>query len=152
MRYLSCILTLILISAFSVYAAEKVYTEDDLKSYDYGNGEVDNDKSDSSHSFQLKSSETSQNSEAEYWCNRMTNAKNRVKNAFLATVDSGVTARGVQKTYGTRYIGGQAVADARIEENKARNELRSAEDDVRNIEEEAHRKGIPPGWLDCNFH
>ncbi|MBA4349255.1 MAG: hypothetical protein C0415_04610 [Thermodesulfovibrio sp.] len=35
--------------------------------------------------------------------------------------------------------------------NKEKEDLRKAEQEFVKLENEAHRKGIPPGWLKCNF-
>jgi hypothetical protein len=149
-KYIVIIFLLVLSVLFAGSAS--AFTDEDLEKYKSHDVEIQKDteinlNQDTSPS-QRPVNETA---EAESWCDRMTKAKDRLRRAALAAVDSGSTAAGIQGTYGRKYIGGTAVVDSRIEYNKAKDELRAAEDDVKNIEEEAQRKNIPPGWLRCQF-
>jgi len=137
-----------LLFSSNVFCA-KLFTDDDLEGYDYSNGQTERAPDTSLHVIQSRG--PSQKEDAEYWCNRMTAAKDRLKRAIKGLIDKGITESDIRSSYGRRYIGASAVANAAIEEDKARDEARAARDDVNNIEEEAHRKEIPPGWLYCNY-
>jgi hypothetical protein len=133
------------------FAGTKLYMDDDLNDYRHPS---DNQNTMPTQNYSLETTPSqplSGKADAEYWCDRMTKANNRLERAQKALIDSGMTAAGVRGTYGRKYIGGSAVADTTIEENRAKDEVRAAQDDLNNIEEEARRKSIPPGWLYCNY-
>lgn len=44
------------------------------------------------------------------------------------------------------------VADAKQEADEAYNAVDRARKALERLENEAHRKGVPPGWLKCNFN
>lgn len=131
----------------------KLYTDDDIDVYRHPS---DNENrapiaGSSGSLLQEDRKPVNEKAEAEYWCDRMTKAKDKLKRAQKTLIDAGMTEAGVRGTYGRKYIGGSAVTDAAIEENKAKDEVRAAQDEVNYIEEDARRKSIPPGWLYCNY-
>jgi hypothetical protein len=96
-----------------------------------------------------QSNDDKEQAKKDYWCNRATQARNRQARAAKALTDALVTEASISAQYGDRYSGAQAVTNATIERNRAADEARAAKDDLEQIEEEARKKGIYPGWLRC---
>lgn len=88
----------------------------------------------------------------DYWCEKATAAADRVSAAAINSMNTNSTARSVASTYGDRYSGSQAVANAHIAADAADRELAEAKAAQKRLEDEAHRKGVPSGWLKCNFN
>jgi len=86
--------------------------------------------------------------EQEYWCKKATIAKKKIENA-----GRDVTEReediSREKSKSVRTSRKVNTLQSRLK--KAKDHLSSAERDLKDIESEAHRKGIPPGWLRCQF-
>lgn len=86
--------------------------------------------------------------EQEYWCKRASFAKRKVEKAVQdvrereeeITLEQSKTVRTSRKN---------ATQQSRL--RKAKDHLFAAERDLNDMENEAHRKGIPPGWLRCQF-
>jgi FtsZ-interacting cell division protein ZipA len=87
--------------------------------------------------------------EKNYWCSRarsyqkkIDRAKEKVKEVEQLASDES---------------GGQAFTESRLKKptrkkyEKAKKELKEAERELQYLEEDAHRKDIPPGWLRCQF-
>lgn len=125
----------------------KVYTDDDLSRYQYGNG----DQMGGRDEVNSSSVSSSKSDDKYHWCDISTAANERLKRAQKALIDIGMKDAEVRARYGSRYSGSQAVAATGIEENKAKDEVRAAQDAIRQLEEDATRRNIPPGWLYCNF-
>jgi hypothetical protein len=87
--------------------------------------------------------------EKDYWCNRarayqkkIDRARDKVKEVEqLASDESG----------GLAFTESRLKKPTRRKYERAKKELKEAERELRYLEEDAHRKDIPPGWLRCQF-
>ena len=86
--------------------------------------------------------------EQEYWCKKATNARNKIENAGRDVIEREEDISR-EKTKSVRTSRKINTLQARLK--KAKDHRSSAERDLKDIESEAHRKGIPPGWLRCQF-
>jgi hypothetical protein len=94
--------------------------------------------------------------EQEYWCKKAStytkqidNSKNNVKdseNALSELTNSLLSAGGRKRKSIEKEIN---KTEQTLKMDKKR--LREKEEDLAELEGEAHRKGIPPGWLRCQF-
>ncbi len=84
------------------------------------------------------------NAEKEYWCKKATQYKDIVnrKNETVAELEKELTA---EKNTDKKK---KAIEKKIV---LAKKQLKYAERDLGNLESEAHRKGVPPGWLRCQF-
>jgi hypothetical protein len=140
------IIFLLSLPLLSFAADRKVFTDDDLQQYQYGHTPRE-----TTQEINNPLSGVQGKKDAKWWCDTMTAAKDRLEQAQKALIDAGMTEVNIKNTYGKKYIGASAVADAKIEENKAKDEVRSAQDALKKLEDDAHREGVPPGWLYCNY-
>jgi hypothetical protein len=87
----------------------------------------------------------------EYWCKRGTAAQEKVDRAKEKLVKAEEYSSEMRsKEFRKRRYGPKgATPEQKLE--KAKEALQSAERAYRKIDDEAHRKGIPPGWLRCQF-
>lgn len=86
--------------------------------------------------------------EPEYWCKRTTTAKKAIEKADREVRErEEEISREESKT--VRTARKMNTLQSRL--RKAKDHLHSAESDLTDIEHEAHRKGIKPGWLRCQF-
>jgi len=95
--------------------------------------------------------EIQEQDEQEYWCKKAStytkqidNSKNNVKdseNALSDLTNSLLSAGSIEKEI--------KKTEQTLKMDKKR--LREKEEDLAGLEGEAHRKGIPPGWLRCQF-
>ena len=78
--------------------------------------------------------------EKEYWCNRARAYRKKIDKAAGEITEAGKDRGGAgrkQSKTAVKKLG------------REKRQLRDAEIDLRDLEDEAHRKGIPPGWLRC---
>lgn len=84
----------------------------------------------------------------EYWCKRTTSAKKEIEKAGREVREQEeAISREESKT--VRTARKMNTLQSRLK--KAKDHLYSAESGLTDIEHEAHRKGIKPGWLRCQF-
>ena len=86
--------------------------------------------------------------EQEYWCKRATTAKRKIENAGrdVREREADISREESKDVRTSRKMN---TLQGRLK--KAKDQLSSAEGDLNDIENEAHRKGIRPGWLRCQF-
>jgi hypothetical protein len=78
--------------------------------------------------------------EKDYWCNRARAYRKKIDKAAGEITEAGKDRGGAgrkQSKTAVKKLG------------REKKQLRDAEIDLRDLEDEAHRKGIPPGWLRC---
>jgi hypothetical protein len=78
--------------------------------------------------------------EKEYWCNRARAYRKKIDKAAGEIAEAGRDRSGTGRKQPKTEV-------KKLEKEKR--QLRNAEIDLRDLEDEAHRKGIPPGWLRC---
>jgi hypothetical protein len=86
-----------------------------------------------------------QRKEAESWCRKAGHCRKRIEKdqedvqELEKALDDLKDAKGKKRTSIEKKLA------------KTRKHLRNSEKDLAELEDEAHRKGIPPGWLRCQF-
>ncbi|MBI5076568.1 MAG: hypothetical protein HZB62_15560 [Nitrospirae bacterium] len=86
--------------------------------------------------------------EQEYWCKRAAVVKRKIDDAGRDVREREEDISREQSKH-VRTSRKMDTLQGRLK--KAKDHLSSAERDLTDIENEAHRKGIPPGWLRCQF-
>ncbi|MBI5848577.1 MAG: hypothetical protein HZB31_11660 [Nitrospirae bacterium] len=86
--------------------------------------------------------------EQEYWCKRAAVAKRKIEKAEreVKEQEEEISRERSKSVHTSRKMN---TLQSRLK--KAKDHLSSAEGDLTDIENEAHRKSIPPGWLRCQF-
>jgi hypothetical protein len=155
--YLSlCLIMLPLVSPSVSHAAEHpaAYSDRDLDKYrNPADGTPSTVPAPSKHTSQKKAGSDSK--EKEYWCKAATKqakvvekAKDRVQSA-----ESAVAKRqdGANHKPPSDRKAQKRLADAQKKLAKEQKKCAQEEAALSALENRAHRKGIPPGWLKCNF-
>jgi len=131
----------------------KVYTNKDLKSYErqYALEKKTTMKNEQREKRRKISRQHRHVDEQEYWCERGMAAQEKVERAKekLAKVEEHYSEKRFKQFQ--KGKSGSKVATSEDKLEKAKEDLQSAERVYRKIDDEAHRKGIPPGWLRCQF-
>lgn len=101
--------------------------------------------------------------EQEQWCKKATALQRKIEKAkdAVAALEQKLSAATKDETplEGPKRISGTKTKKVSAKTGKAlgqkleksRKELSYAERDLSDLQEEAHRKNIPPGWLRCQF-
>jgi hypothetical protein len=91
---------------------------------------------------------TSEGKEKEYWCKKASSAKKTLekKKDRIAEIEREIAEREARG-----FSGGKAGKSLQKRLARAKRDHRYAEEGFREIAEEAHRKGVPAGWLRCQF-
>jgi hypothetical protein len=84
----------------------------------------------------------------EYWCKRATVMKKKIENAER---DVREREEDISREQSKTFHTSRKMNTLQSRLKKAKDHLSSAERDLNDIEHEAHRKGIRPGWLRCQF-
>lgn len=98
-----------------------------------------------------KAEKTKEQKEKEYWCKRATEYRKEIEKA---QEDVEETEKKLAEIEGNPLPGAKskkALKQLNTKLRKSKKKLRNAERDLSDFENEAHRKGIPPGWLRCQF-
>ena len=86
--------------------------------------------------------------EKDYWCKKAAPFRNNIEK-------TGDEIKEVEKELGERkdkgLSGGKTEKSLQKRLVRSKKQLKYAERDLAQIENDAHRKGIPPGWLRCQF-
>jgi hypothetical protein len=92
--------------------------------------------------------ETAKEKEKEHWCKKASSAKKVMdkKQDRITELE-----REISERRGRGVSGGKTEKSLQKRLAKAKREHGYAEKNYEEIAEEAHRKGIPPGWLRCQF-
>jgi len=122
-----------------------VYTNQDIEKYKKpSDSESQSAKTDRTADRKQKAQAIEEGKEKEYWCK---NASRYRKNIEKAQDD--ITDIENRLSKGNLCIKSKKALAKSLE--KARKKLKYAEGDFKDLEAEAHRKRIPPGWLRCQF-
>lgn len=83
--------------------------------------------------------------EGEYWCRKANSLRKRIENYRddVQELEKALDELKDRKGKKRRSLETKLL--------KAKKHLTSSEGDLTALEDEAHRKGIPPGWLRCQF-
>jgi len=129
----------------------KVFTNEDIEKYhapSAGSATASNPlpQEDSDTDRKYKERRISGEHEMEYWCKKARTINRRIEDDRETVKEIGDQA--VEP--GTRRSSSRKkTATLEKKLDKAKKRLRNSESDLKDLEDEAHRKGIPPGWLRC---
>ncbi len=109
-----------------------------------------------SESTELKSSEVRktkvadnrQQKEKEYWCKRAAPKRTKIQR-LNAEIDE--KEQELAEENSKNLIQNKKAKTLNKALGKIRKRLKEAEENFSELESEAHRKGVPPGWLRCQF-
>jgi len=150
------VLFIVSLSVSAALAAEpQVFRNSDLEKYSAGDSfrvEAPSQPADKSGE-QRKDTEDTKVSDQKYWCEAATQADNRVKkaeeNLSLANSRRGDAWRNLSSGIYSAAVEADAKAQRDLEGAEA--ELAQAKQEKERLENEAHQKNIPAGWLRCQF-
>ncbi|TAN39946.1 MAG: hypothetical protein EPN25_09315 [Nitrospirae bacterium] len=174
MKIISAMLLSVII-IFALAGKCMAFSDADLEKYQTGGGNFIR----SDEPINLNSNASPQNSvtgsstegEKDHWCQRGEQNRQRLKKAEneLQAAEEQLRvlkaahqlADGSSKTWENKYSHStdfakldrmaNDVLDAMTRSGRASIELNKAKDELRTIEDEAHRGSIPPGWVRCQF-
>ncbi|MCL4476034.1 MAG: hypothetical protein M1508_07400 [Nitrospirae bacterium] len=124
-----------------------VFTNQDVEKYknpsDSGPRTV---RTDRTAEIKEKAQKIKKEREKEYWCKKATQYRKKIEmaNDDIAEAEKELSGESSVLSYKKKRV-------AQDKLNKAKRRLKYAEKDLAEIEEEARRKEIPPGWLRCQF-
>ncbi|MBA4374156.1 MAG: hypothetical protein C0402_15000 [Thermodesulfovibrio sp.] len=146
-------LFMVLFSLSAALSAEpRVFKNSDLEKFSSGSESKSVEPSISSDTGNRQKAESSL-SDRKYWCTSATEADSRIKraeeNLAQANYRKGVTWRSLNS--GNRFDAVEADGRAQKNLESAEAELAEAKQEKARLENEAHQKNIPAGWLRCQF-
>lgn len=86
--------------------------------------------------------------EMEFWCKKASAYKKKIKEADedVKVIEKEISEEGSKSSRSSKKT---ALRQKKLE--KATKRLKGAEADLGELEQEAHRKGVKPGWLRCQL-
>lgn len=141
-----------------IKAEQKVYTNQDIEKYKSSSDKepqvTKKDKSYEKYSEKMaekkeKTQKAKEEREKEYWCKKANQYRKKIE---MAKEDIALAEKQHPQDSGILIQKKRSVRKERQTKiNASTRKLSSAEKDLAELEQEAHRKGIPPGWLRCQF-
>ena len=124
-----------------------VYSNSDIEKYKqpYDSRPAET-KRDAREERKLDARQAKNNLERERWCKRATEQKKKIEKAQY-DVQSAETA--LRREEEKDFHGGKKSKQLQGRVEQARRKLASEERELNDIENEAHRNSVPPGWLRC---
>ncbi|MBI5025157.1 MAG: OmpH family outer membrane protein [Nitrospirae bacterium] len=124
------------------------FTEEDLERYKESSGDnPQTERLDRKAEGKEKTGKAKKEENREYWCKTANTYRNKIDKARDEIAEIEKELRGE----GGTPLGPRKRRTLENELRRAQKQRRNAERDLSELEEEAHRKGIPPGWLRCQF-
>ncbi|MBZ0158198.1 MAG: hypothetical protein K8I29_18535 [Alphaproteobacteria bacterium] len=134
----------------------QVYTNRDLKQYRNPSDARQEKRSAKAGDKKEDAAKAKERQEQEYWCKRAQFHRKKIEKAQREMEKAEAKRAALQED----AAGAAGQKKKTLEKNiknterrlqSARKELAERERDLGGIEEEARRKGVPPGWLRCQF-
>ncbi len=162
-KILSVLLIMLCAELFmgTVMAKDKVFTNQDIEKYKKpSDSEPQSTKIDrtidKTSERREKAEKIKEEREQEYWCKKATVYKRRIEKAQDKVEEAEKELSELQNAEPLTSIQKKRATEKKIKElqkklERGRKQLKYAERDLSDLEEEAHRKRIPPGWLRCQF-
>ncbi|MBI4683984.1 MAG: OmpH family outer membrane protein [Nitrospirae bacterium] len=154
-KFLLCIMTVLAISVCSVVTGEEntiqkeeqSFTNKDLEKYREPSDNRMLAPRDRIEAKKGKAEKIKEQQEKEYWCKKATQYRNKTEKIKeeLTETEKALSAEGV---ISSSYSKKKEIEKKR---GKLQKQLKYAEQDLSNLEAEAHRSSVPPGWLRCQF-
>lgn len=135
----------------SVEEQPQIFTNQDIEKYKgLSDAKTTNSKTVSREDMEKARNDKNQSAredqEKEYWCKKASAYKKKIKKADddVKETEQEISEEGYKGPQSSKKT---AQLQKKLE--KARKKLEYAEADLGELEDEAHRKGVPPGWLRC---
>ena len=93
-----------------------------------------------------KNQSAREDQEKEYWCKKASAYKKKIKKADDDVIE---TEREIAQESSKGSHGGKKTSQLQKKLKKSRKKVEYAEAGLGELEDEAHRKGVPPGWPRC---
>jgi hypothetical protein len=143
----------------SAYAADftKVITNEDLEKYgakkkgSSDDSEVKQETAPAPAQEAAPAPAASKEAEGETWCTKANQHRARVEDARKRVEAAEQKRRDPSEGATGSYNLVQAMAAAEESLAQAKKDLETSEKELEEFEQSAHRQGIPPGWLRCQF-
>ena len=135
----------------SVQEQPQLFTNQDIEKYKGPSDSRTGDtktvfKEDREEVWKNKNQSIREDREKEDWCKKASAYKKKIKKA---DDDVKEAEREIAQEGSKGPQGGKKTAQLQKKLEKARKKVEYAEADLGELEDEAHRKGVPPGWLRC---
>jgi len=131
--------------AFAEHTGPGKYNNEDLNKFETPRTDVKTAPDVSDKISDEKKSEDLETQDREEWCRRGAPILRAISEAQneIEELNSALSKEGQE-----------VLAESRQEERRdsAMRKLREAEKALDDLDEEAHAKGVPPGWIRCNFN
>ena len=95
-----------------------------------------------------KAEDTRAQKEKEHWCRKATPQRKKIQRL---REEIGEKEQGLAEENPRGFTQNKKARSLNKELAKVRKRLKEAEENFGDLESEAHRKGVPPGWLRCQF-
>jgi chromosome segregation ATPase len=132
----------------------RVFTNQDIKKYKSSSDSITTDtktvfQEDGEGSRESKNQRIMEEHEMEYWCKRASAYKKKIKEADgdVKEIEQEISEESSKSPRSSKK-------KTKLRQNKlekAKKRLTDAEADLGELEDEAHRKGVKPGWLRCQL-
>ena len=135
----------------------RVFTDDDLNKYRKSPDVVQPPKKNEAVEKKRNFREKNEEVEKEYWCkkeNELTRLVDKARDDVRHEEDKlerAKTAYSTKRSDRNKKSHEQHLNRLQNNIEKAKNRLKHSERNLQDLENEAHRKNIPPGWLRCQF-
>jgi hypothetical protein len=137
------------VTAFAEHTGPGRYTNEDLEKVGTPQKAEETSPNVSDEISNEKKNEAGETQDKEYWCRQGTSI-NRTISAIKMEIDEVINEYPDKKGQDINNIElPNPGSQERLNERKLR--LREAEGALSDLEDEARRKGVPSGWLKCNF-
>lgn len=131
----------------------RVFTNEDIEKYKSPSDSITTDtktvlQEDREESRKSKNQRIKEEREMEFWCKKASAYKKKIKEADedVKEIEKELSEEGSKSSASSKKI---ALRQKKLD--KATKRLKGAEADLGELEDEAHRKGIKPGWLRCQL-
>ena len=124
-----------------------VYSNSDIEKYKqpYDSRPAET-KRDAREERKLDARQAKNNLERERWCKRATAQKKKIEKAQY---EADSAEKALKREEEKDFHGGKKSKQLQGRAEQARRKLASEERELNDIENEAHRNSVPPGWLRC---
>lgn len=145
------IAAVLFLSARAGFCEEKppLYSNDDIEKYRHPADNKPQEQRRTTTSVKKdENKKAREKQDQDYWCKRATAAKRKIEHAGR---DVRERQEDISREQSKDIRTSRKMSTLQGRLKKAKDQLSSAEGDLSDIENEAHRKGIRPGWLRCQF-
>ncbi len=120
------------------------YSNKDLDQYEMSSDKRNGDAKTIEKTKQKKAKVNRENKEQEYWCKKATSYKRKIERGQdeISEMEKELSAEDLNRKK-------KVTLEKKL--RKLRKEVAYTEKDLSDLEDEAHRKNVPPGWLRCQF-